>query len=173
MWNIFNHLLACLCCADLLFLLANLLIHPVHLGIENSFTRFILLFCLDLFSCQIISFPTQFVDIWQFVKYLSHISVLEHLVYLVACRNVKWRQSSVRDLFPGTRFLCWKVFAILPTLPGATYLLVYSTLPTSLCPLKAFLWITRRSKSHTAKFILTSKFVMDKDKNLMNWAHKP
>ena len=51
MWNIFNHLLACLCCADLLFLIANLLIHPVHFGIENSFTRFILDFWLEFSFC--------------------------------------------------------------------------------------------------------------------------
>ena len=51
MWNIFNHLLACLCCADLLFLIANLLIHPVHFGIENSFTRFILVSWLEFSFC--------------------------------------------------------------------------------------------------------------------------
>ena len=39
MSNIFNDLLACLCCADLLFLLSNLLIHPIHFGVENSVTE--------------------------------------------------------------------------------------------------------------------------------------
>ena len=40
MSSIFNHLLACLCCADLLFLISNLLINPIHFGFENSVTRF-------------------------------------------------------------------------------------------------------------------------------------
>ena len=41
MHNIFNHLLASLCVADLLFILFNLLLVPIALGLDNAFTKFI------------------------------------------------------------------------------------------------------------------------------------
>ena len=40
MHNIFNHLLASLCVADLLFILFNLLLVPIALGLDNAFTKF-------------------------------------------------------------------------------------------------------------------------------------
>ena len=44
MHNIFNHLLASLCVADLLFILFNLLLVPIAFGLDNAFTKFIFTF---------------------------------------------------------------------------------------------------------------------------------
>ena len=41
MHNIFNHLLASLCIGDLLFLLCNLLLVPIALGVDNAATKVI------------------------------------------------------------------------------------------------------------------------------------
>ena len=41
MHNIFNHLLACLCVGDILFLLCNLALVPIAFGVENDFTKWI------------------------------------------------------------------------------------------------------------------------------------
>ena len=41
MHNIFNHLLASLCIGDLLFLICNLLLVPIALGVDNIVTKFL------------------------------------------------------------------------------------------------------------------------------------
>jgi len=63
--------LACLCCADLLFLVSNLLIHPIHFGLDNALTSaaFPLLEggCHFAYSASIFLIVSITVERWQAV----------------------------------------------------------------------------------------------------------
>ena len=117
MWNIFNHLLACLCCADLLFLIANLLIHPVHFGIENSLTRHLNLRFfrskLSWFSQYELYMFSNLLNIWHsYVTYLSIWWGEKYLIYLVHKCQVtisRWKLSNTffpRHSFPLLEGAC-------------------------------------------------------------------
>ena len=69
MHSVFNYLLACLCAADTLFLISNLLILPVHFVLSNNFFDFLFpLFeslCHFSYSASIFTIVTITIERWQ------------------------------------------------------------------------------------------------------------
>ena len=59
MHNIFNHLLASLCIGDLLFLICNLLLVPIALGVDNVVTKF-------LYPIAECGYVQNYISFWNF-----------------------------------------------------------------------------------------------------------
>jgi len=73
MANLFNQLLSCLCIADILFLISNLLVLPFHFGLDNRFFSFVFPFfessCHFSLSASIFLIMNITVERWQAVCY--------------------------------------------------------------------------------------------------------
>ena len=69
--SIFHHLLSCLCAADILFLISNLLALPFHFGIRNTIINFFFPFfescCHFAYSASIFFIVAVTIDRWQAV----------------------------------------------------------------------------------------------------------
>ena len=69
MQSVFNHLLACLCTADSLFLISNICTLPVHFGLTNTFIVFVFpffeSFCHFSYSASIFLIVAITVERWQ------------------------------------------------------------------------------------------------------------
>ena len=73
MSNLFNHLLSCLCIADIISLISNLLVLPLYFGFNNSFMNFVFPFlessCHVALSVSIFLIITITIERWQAVCY--------------------------------------------------------------------------------------------------------
>ena len=69
--SIFHHLLSCLCAADILFLISNLLALPFHSGFRNTIINFFFPFfescCHFAYSASIFFIVAVTIDRWQAV----------------------------------------------------------------------------------------------------------